>query len=218
MATFFPIGKDYSRGNGITISTVSGLQTKVGIMWFTMSIGTSITAGTNSTSKIYIGAAGITEFMLCEENEDERKKIMLTNGEALFTKPDTVCEMTSATGSVFIEITLEEDICLNEAVNIGEVVRLENLIPYKKGSFFCMDLALTEKMKFILMSFDKEDTFNPDSANGDILLFALNGEATVAYKGRRHSIQAGESFRVEKGAKYSVSVESPFKMGVLTAF
>lgn len=104
---------------------------------------------------------------------------------------------------------------MNEAVKAGEVFKLADLVPYQDGKIVNMDVAHNEKMKFVVMAFDKGTGLPEHAAPGEAIIFALDGEGVIGYEGKEHPIKAGENFHFAKGGKHFVNATEKFKMGLL---
>lgn len=78
-----------------------------------------------------------------------------------------------------------------------------------------MDVATSEKTKFVVMSFDEGTGLSEHAAPGDALIFALDGKGIIGYEGKEYSISAGENFRFAKGGKHYVKADGKFKMALL---
>ena len=104
---------------------------------------------------------------------------------------------------------------MNEAIKVGEVFKLAELLPYQEGKIINMDVVHNEKMKFVIMSFDEGTGLSEHAAPGEALIFGLEGEGIIGYEGKEHTIKAGENFKFEAGGKHYVKAVSPFKMALL---
>ena len=89
------------------------------------------------------------------------------------------------------------------------------LRPYENGKIVNMDVATSEKTKFVVMSFDEGTGLSEHAAPGDALIFALDGKGIIGYEGKEYSISAGENFRFAKGGKHYVKADGKFKMALL---
>lgn len=104
---------------------------------------------------------------------------------------------------------------MNELIKAGEVFRLAELVPYADGKIVNMDVVHNDKMKFVVMAFDEGTGLSEHAAPGEAIIFALDGEGVIGYKGEEHPIQAGENFRFAKGGLHSVKATRKFKMALL---
>ena len=103
---------------------------------------------------------------------------------------------------------------MNQAVKIGEVFRLGELVPYQDGKIVNMDVTSSKTMNFALMAFDAGTGLSEHAAPGDALIFALDGEGVIGYEGKEHVIHAGENFRFARGGKHYVRADKRFKMAL----
>lgn len=115
----------------------------------------------------------------------------------------------------YAEALPRKDDLMNERIKAGEVFKLVDLVPYAEGKVVKMDVAHNDKMKCILMAFDEGTGLPEHAAPGEALLFALDGEAVIAYEGKDHPIKAGENFHFAKAALHAVKATKKFKMALL---
>ena len=78
-----------------------------------------------------------------------------------------------------------------------------------------MDVMHNEKMKFVIMAFDKGTGLSEHAAPGEAIIFALDGEGVIGYEGKEHPINAGENFHFAKGGLHFVKASERFKMALL---
>ena len=78
-----------------------------------------------------------------------------------------------------------------------------------------MDVMHNEKMKFVIMAFDKGTGLSEHAAPGEAIIFALDGEGVIGYEGKEHPIKAGENFHFAKGGLQFVKASERFKMALL---
>ena len=104
---------------------------------------------------------------------------------------------------------------MNEAIKVGEVFKLAELIPYQEGKIVNMDVAHNDKMKFVVMVFDEGCALSEHAAPGEAIIFALDGEGVIGYEGKEYPIKAGENFSFAKGGMHSVKATKQFKMALL---
>jgi quercetin dioxygenase-like cupin family protein len=104
---------------------------------------------------------------------------------------------------------------MKKEIQIGEVFKLADLIPYQDGKITNMSLIRRTGMKFMMMSFDAGTGLPEHTAPGDALIFALDGEAILYYEGKEHTVKAGENFYIAKDVKHWLKAEKRFKMALL---
>ena len=56
-----------------------------------------------------------------------------------------------------------------------------------------MDVVHNDKMKFVLMAFDKGTGLSAHRAPGNAIITVLEGKAIIGYEGKDHPLSAGES-------------------------
>lgn len=108
---------------------------------------------------------------------------------------------------------------MNSIVKDKEVFALKDLIPYKDGGVNTIQIIDSPHVRLILKSFDGGTCLDEHSAPGDVIVFALEGEAIISYKGTEYPISAGQNFKFEKDAMHCIKrVDGRFKMAVLLVF
>jgi len=180
------------------------------ISYFSLAKNTDVSAEIYSYNKLLIVASG--ELIVYKKDGEERK---LKAREAIITDINIPVGMKTETGCVYTEVQLRRNSIMNEAVKIGEVFKLADLIPYQEDKIINMDLIHNDKMKFVIMAFDKGTGLTKHSAPGEAIIFALDGEAIIGYEGEEHRIKAGENFSFAKGGEHYVTADSRFKMALL---
>ena len=104
---------------------------------------------------------------------------------------------------------------MNNAIHAGEALKLADLIAYEEGSITNMDVVHNDKMKFVLMAFDKGTGLPAHRAPGNAIITALEGKAVIGYEGKDYPLSAGGSFRFDKNGLHSVTADGQFKMALL---
>ena len=107
---------------------------------------------------------------------------------------------------------------MNEAIKAGEVFCLADLIDYRDGEIVHMDLAGNEHMKVAMKAFDAGKELAAHTAPGDVIVFALEGEAVINCDGKDHPIKAGENFHFAKGNTHAVKAKTKYKMAFVVVF
>ena len=163
------------------------------------------------------GIRGVTWFSLGADTDISRESydVPLLPGELLIVPGKTLCGVQSPEGVIYTEIIAEKEITMNNAIQAGEALKLANLIAYEEGSITNMDVVHNDKMKFVLMAFDKGTGLSAHRAPGNAIITALEGKAIIGYEGEDHPLSAGESFRFDKNGLHSVTADGQFKMALL---
>ena len=195
----------------MTISRPAGLGPAVPVTWFSMGGGTSITPEAYDVPVLYLGGEGSCRFLLGAE----RHRVPLHPGELLYVPARTLCGTETDAGTVYTEIIAAKELTMNNIIHSGEPTALKNLISYEEGSIANLDLAHTDNMKFVLMTFDAGTGLTPHRAPGNAILTALEGKAIIGYEGKDYELNEGESFRFDKNGLHSVTAQGKFKMSLL---
>ena len=136
-------------------------------------------------------------------------------GEAFLSPVNRLIGSATENGCVYTSIKLKEDTSMNLPVHAGDIFALKDLVPYQEDKIINMDLIHDEKLKLVIMSFDEGTSLPEHAAPGEALIFALDGEAIIGYKGKEHRIHAGENFKFDKGGAHFVTADHRFKMALL---
>lgn len=205
----FSIAEDNAPVPGCTISKeiYSGDNS---IVYFSMAAGTDISAEIYPYHKLILPARGDAEVY-------GAGKVFgtLSAGEAIVTPPGEPVGIRTEDGTVYTELTVRREDVMNAAVKAGEVFKLADLVPYQDGKIVNMDVVHNDKMKFVIMAFDKGTGLSEHAAPGEALIFALDGEGVIGYEGKEHTIKAGENFHFAKGGLHLVKATEKFKMALL---
>ena len=205
----FSIAKDNAPVPGCTISKeVYGGENY--ITYFSLAKETDISAEIYPYHKILIVADGNMEVY---GTDGFSRKI--ETGDSFVTLTDTPMGMRTSDSAVYTEISIRRDDIMNEAVKVGEVFRLAELVPYQEGKIVNMDVVHNDKMKFVVMAFDEGTGLSEHAAPGEAIIFALDGEGVIGYEGKDHPIKAGENFHFAKAGLHSVTATNRFKMALL---
>ena len=172
-------------------------------------------AGCTTSKEVYAsGQDYISYFSLAQ---DTKQVWTLSEGEVILTPTEIPVGMRTGTKAIYTEISIRRN-TMNNAVKVGEVFKLAELLPYQEGKIINMDVAHNEKMKFVIMSFDEGTGLAEHAALGEALIFALDGKGVIGYEDKAHPIQAGENFKFAAGGKHWVKADGRFKMALLITF
>ncbi len=205
----FSIVKDNAPVSGCTISKEvhSG---KNDIVYFSLAKNTDISAEIFPYRKLLIVADGSLEVYGADGYQKR-----LAAGEEVLTYADRPVGMRTKEGTIYTEISIRRDDKVNDVIKAGEVFKLAELVPYAEGRIVNMDVVHNDKMKFVVMAFDKGTGLSEHAAPGEALIFALDGQAVIGYEGKEHPIAAGENFHFAKAGLHSVKAVEKFKMALL---
>lgn len=103
---------------------------------------------------------------------------------------------------------------MNPIIEAGRAFSLKDLVPYQDDRIVNMDVASSSAYKLVVMSFDAGTALAEHAAPGEALVFALDGEATIAYEGEEHLLRAGEAFKFDAGGRHAVRADKRFKMAL----
>lgn len=205
----FSIAKDNAPVPGCTISKEvhSGEHS---VTYFSLAEETDISAEIFPYYKMILPACGETEVY-------GKSGVFgkLGAGEGILAPADQPVGMRTETGTVYTELTITRRDIMNTAIKAGEVFKLADLVPYQDGKIVNMDVVHNDKMKFVIMAFDKGAGLSEHAAPGEALIFALDGEGVIGYEGKEHTIKAGENFHFAKGGLHLVKATEKFKMALL---
>lgn len=195
----------------MTISRPVDLGSRVGVTWFSMGAGTSITPESYDAPSIYLGAQGSGELVYGADG----RVVRVDEGDVVYVPGGTLCGMRTESGVIYTEMITERELIMNRLVQAGVAFALKDLISYEEGSIANLDVAHTDNMKFVLMAFDAGTGLTPHRAPGNAIVTALEGEAVIGYEGKDYTLKAGECFRFDKNGLHSVTAQGRFKMSLL---
>lgn len=164
----FSIAKENAYIPGCTVSK-SIFDGENYIIYFSMAPETDISAEIFPYHKLIIVEEGSLEVYGTDGYQRG-----LCAGEAVLTQTDKPIGMRTEEGAIYTEISISKEDNMNSAIKAGEVFKLADLIPYQEGKVINMDIAHNDKMKFIIMSFDKGTGLSEHAAPGEALIFALD--------------------------------------------
>ena len=205
----FSISRDNQPVLGCTISK-EVYSARNSIIYFSLAKDTDISAEIFPYHKLILVAEGSLEVY----GRDGWTKT-LGVGEGILTFTDVPVGMCTKEGAFYTEISIQKEDMMNSAIQAGEVFQLAKLVPYQEGKIVNMDIVHNEKMKFVIMAFDKGTGLSEHAAPGEAIVFALDGEGVIVYEGKEHKIVAGENFHFAKGGLHSVKATEKFKMALL---
>ena len=204
----FSIAEDNQPVAGCTTSKEVYASGQDYISYFSLAQDTDISAEIYGYHKLLILHEGSMEVYT------DKQVWALNEGKAFLTPTEIPVGMRTDTKAIYTEISIRRN-TMNNAVKVGEVFKLAELLPYQEGKIINMDVAHNEKMKFVIMSFDEGTGLSEHAAPGEALIFALEGKGVIGYEGKAHPIKAGESFKFAAGGKHWVKADGKFKMALL---
>ena len=207
----FSIAEDNQPVAGCTISKEVYASRQDYISYFSLAQDTDISAEIYGYHKLLILHEGSMEVFT------DKQVWTLNKGKAFLTPTEIPVGMRTDTKAIYTEISIRRN-TMNNAVKVGEVFKLAELLPYQEGKIINMDVAHNEKMKFVIMSFDEGTGLAEHAALGEALIFALDGKGVIGYEDKAHPIQAGENFKFAAGGKHWVKADGRFKMALLITF
>ncbi|MCI1654776.1 MAG: cupin domain-containing protein [Lachnospiraceae bacterium] len=205
----FSIANDNRPVSGCTISKEID-NGKNAISYFSLAEHTDISAEIYPYHKLILVADGSIKVY-----GKEGYQRVLGAGDGILTLTDTPVGIRTSDHAVYTEISIQKEDIMNGAIHAGEVFKLADLVPYQEGKIINMDVVHNDKMKFVIMAFDKGTGLAEHAAPGEALIFALDGEGIIGYDGKEHVIKAGENFHFAKGGLHFVKATEQFKMALL---
>ena len=207
----FSIAEDNQPVAGCTTSKEVYASGQDYISYFSLAQDTDISAEIYGYHKLLILHEGSMEVYT------DKQVWALNEGKAFLTPMEIPVGMRTDTKAIYTEISIRRN-TMNNAVKVGEVFKLAELLPYQEGKIINIDVAHNEKMKFVIMSFDEGTGLSEHAAPGEALIFAIDGKGVIGYEGKAHPIQAGENFKFAAGGKHWVKADGRFKMALLITF
>ena len=178
----FSIAKDNRPISGCTVSKEIYNGTEH-ITYFSLAAGTDISAEIYPYHKLILVADGSAEVYGADGFNRG-----LNDGDIILTPTDAPIGIRTSVGAVYIEISVQKEDIMNGAIKAGEVFNLAEIIPYQEGKIVNMDLVNNDKMKFVVMAFDKDTGLAEHAAPGE---HALVGHRVL--RQQRHLLQSAEA-------------------------
>lgn len=195
---------------GCTISETVWQRDGLQLAYFALAAGTDISAESYPGSKIIGVGSGQLEIF-----DTAGSTWSLDAGDAFVTPVDVPVGMRARTDCIYVELTLKEELAMNDLLKTGEVLKLADLLPYQDGKIINTDLVNNDHVKLALMSFGAGTGLPEHAAPGEALVFALDGAGIIGYEGEEHRVTAGQNFAFAKGGRHYVKADGPFKMALL---
>lgn len=205
----FSIVRDNAPITGCTVSKTV-YEGKNSVSYFSLASATDISAEIYPYHKLIMVADGSID-VYGESGFRQR----LHKHEAILTPTHIPVGINTENGAIYTEILIHKEDKMNKTIKVGQVFKLTEMIPYQEGKIVNMDIVHNDKMKLVLMAFDKGTGLTEHAAPGEALIFAFDGEAVITYEGKNHTIKAGENFHFAKGGLHAVKATTKFKMGLL---
>lgn len=206
----FSIVKDNPIAVGCTVSKEIFSSDDSYISHFSLAENTDISAEIYSYPKFLFAVSGDAEVYT---NSDTLGTI--ATGDCIVTPIGVPIGIRTEKSIIYTEISFGRNSIMNNIIKPGEIFSLKELLPYQDGKIVNMDVAHNEKMKFVVMSFDKGTGLAEHAAPGEALIFALDGEGVIGYEGKEYRMKAGENFKFAKNGKHYVKATERFKMALL---
>lgn len=92
------------------------------------------------------------------------------------------------------------------------------LADYQPGTIVSRTLAQNPAANVTVFAFAADEEISTHTSDGDALVIALDGEATVTIDGQTHEVKAGQSIVMPSGVPHAVLAKTPFKMLLLVLF
>ena len=193
---------------GCTISTALWEDDKHTLTLFSLGAGTDISQELYAYRRIQLVVDGSMNATGDQIQE-------LRSGDAIVTPIGTPVGVHAEDEAIYLELALDLESTVNDAIPEGEAFRLADLVPYREGHIVNMDVANDATFKLALLSFDAGTGLSPHGAPGDALLLALDGEAVIDYESVEYPICAGQAFKFDAGGRHAIRAYKPFKMALL---
>lgn len=203
----FSIGAENAPVPGCTVSRTVWQTPAASLAYFSLAEDTDISAELYGYPKLQMAVTGKVQ-------ATGAVSALLGPGGAVVTPTGVPIGMCADENAVFIELSLEKETVMNPIIEAGRAFSLKDLAPYQDGRIVNMDVASSSAYKLVAMSFDAGTALAEHAAPGEALVFALDGEATIAYEGEEHLLRAGEAFKFDAGGRHAVRADKRFKMAL----
>lgn len=138
--------------------------------------------------------------------------VVLNSYDCIICPKDVSYGFKSENGAIYTEIILEGS---EDVLDAGKIFSLKDLLDYQDGKIVNMDIFHNDKMKFVLMAFDKGCELKEHKTSAEVLLFILDGEVIIGYEGKEHHLKENENFSFAKGGLHYIKASEKFKMALL---
>lgn len=101
---------------------------------------------------------------------------------------------------------------------MGQPLSFIGLVDYQPGTIVSRTLAQNPAANVTVFAFAADEEISTHTSEGDALVIALDGEATVTIDGQAHEVKAGQSIVMPSGVPHAVLAKTPFKMLLLVLF
>ncbi len=194
----------------ITLSSPVFIKDKNSCIYFTLGKNTDISKESYINPTLYLNIGGS---LILETDFDD---YVLNLFDLFYNKENSNLGTKTYDGTGYIEIQLEkENLMMNKKIEAGKVIHLKSLLDYEEDSITNLDLASNDKMKFVLMAFDKGQALSSHRAPGEAIIFVLEGEGVISYEGNDFEVKEGDQFHFAKNGLHAVKALSKFKMALL---
>ncbi|MEG0250697.1 MAG: cupin domain-containing protein [Peptostreptococcus sp.] len=140
----------------------------------------------------------------------------ISTNNILISPKDVLRGIETKEDSIYLEIEFkgEEDM---KNIEKAKIINLKDAIEYVDGGISNLDIVSKDKLKIMLMAFDKGESLSEHAAPGDAMVIALEGSADLKVGDEIHQIKAGEQLVFPKDIIHNVTAREKYKMALILA-
>lgn len=97
-------------------------------------------------------------------------------------------------------------------IPFAEVLRLKDLTTFEEGRVVSRTLAQRDDLSITVFSFDKGEEISTHSANGDAMVYVIEGKAEIIIGNDKFTLVEGETIVMPANVPHSVEAVEQFKM------
>jgi quercetin dioxygenase-like cupin family protein len=103
-------------------------------------------------------------------------------------------------------------------IDFEQVQELTSLVDYRPGQIASRTLVQNSAVSITLFAFDADEEISAHQSEGDALVYALDGSASIRIADGVHALEAGQSIVMPAGIPHAVKAKAPFKMLLVVVF
>lgn len=194
---------------GCTISNEVFENGEVTVTVFSLAAHTSISSTTYTSYHLVTVEKGELSLNIADSQQE------LKAGDSIVTPKKAAIAVIASEDTTYLEIALPDDASLNQVVEPGQVFQLAKVIPYQDGKIINCDLLSGHTFKLALMALSKGTGLAEHSAPGNAMIFGLDGQGTVTYKGNDKMLANHKALKMRQGARHAVRATQNYQMALL---
>lgn len=103
-------------------------------------------------------------------------------------------------------------------IDFGKAIEMEGLVEYAEGRVVSRTLAQGKPLSVTLFAFDKGEEISSHSADGDAMVYILDGEAEITIGDTTTVVKKGETIVMPAHVPHALLATEQFKMLLIVVF